>query len=48
MKKQVCQDYDGYVCMCDPEYSDCERLKKRTLPAIQGPAPVPQYERGDL
>jgi hypothetical protein len=23
-------------------------LAKRTLPAVQGPAPCPQYERGDL
>jgi hypothetical protein len=31
------------------EYSfSAARTITRTLPAIQGPAPVPQYERGDL
>jgi hypothetical protein len=40
-----------FVCSV-PKYDwaaiAAEKEKKRTLPAIQGPAPCPQSERGDL
>jgi hypothetical protein len=35
------------LCAILQKKRDAE-LAKRTLPAMQGPAPCPQYERGDL
>ena len=37
--------YERLALTCE-EYEGVQ--SKRTLPAIQGPAPCPQYERGDL
>lgn len=45
--KQICRTPTG-GCMCDPEYSICERLRKYREAPASAPAPVPQYERGDL
>ena len=40
--------YTGLINKCDEELKKIQEWKQRTLPAIQGPAPCPQYERGDL
>ena len=46
--KQTCTLPSGTHCMCQPEDME-ECPEKRTLPPMQDtPAPVPQYERGDL
>jgi hypothetical protein len=40
--------YTGIIKKCDDILDSIAEHRKRTLPAMQPPAPCPQYERGDL